>query len=130
AEEGPSMTKPIRILVVDDHELFRAGIRSLLRNLAGIQVIAEASDGREALRLAKIHHPDVALMDIMMPQLNGLDATARLAAISPQTRTIILSMNASEEYVLQALHCGAVGYLPKNISPVELEQAVRAVARG
>ena len=69
-------------------------------------------------------------MDIMMPELNGLDATARLAAISPGTRTIILSMNANEEYVLQALRCGAAGYLLKNISPRELEQAIRTVARG
>jgi DNA-binding NarL/FixJ family response regulator len=110
--------------------LFRAGIRSRLQDLAGIEVIAEAGSGREALRLCQTHHPDVALMDIMMPELNGLDASARLAAISPSTRTIILSMNASEEYVLQALRCGAVGYLLKNISPSELEQAIREVARG
>ena len=122
--------KPIRVLLADDHDLFRAGIRSLLQDLAGIEVVAEAGDGREALRLCQAHHPDVALMDIMMPELNGLDAAARLAAISPGTRTIILSMNAHEEYVLQALRSGAVGYLLKNISPTELEQAIRAVARG
>jgi DNA-binding NarL/FixJ family response regulator len=124
------MSRPVRILLADDHELFRAGIRSLLHNLAGIEIIAEASDVREAHRLCEAHHPDVVLMDIMMPQLNGLDATARLAAIAPKTRTIILSMNASEEYVLQALRSGAAGYLMKNISPTELEQAIRAVARG
>jgi DNA-binding NarL/FixJ family response regulator len=122
--------KTIRILLADDHDLFRAGIRALLDNLDGIEVVAEAGNGRDALRLCKTHHPDVALMDIMMPELNGLDATARLAAISPGTRTIILSMNAHEEYVLQALRAGAVGYLLKNISPMELEQAVRTVARG
>jgi DNA-binding NarL/FixJ family response regulator len=124
------MTKPIRILLADDHDLFRAGIRSLLQSLSGIEIIAETGDGREALRLCKAHQPDVVLMDIMMPQLNGLDATARLAAISPEMHTIILSMNANEEYVLQALRCGAAGYLVKNISPSELEQAIRAVARG
>ena len=124
------MTKPIRVLLADDHALFRAGIRSLMQTLDGIEIVAEASNGREALDLCKTHRPDVVLMDIMMPQLNGLDATARLAAISPQTRTIILSMNANEEYVLQALRCGAAGYLLKNISPSELEQAIRAVARG
>ena len=101
-----------------------------MQTLDGIEIVAEASNGREALDLCKTHRPDVVLMDIMMPQLNGLDATARLAAISPQTRTIILSMNADEEYVLQALRCGAAGYLLKNISPSELEQAIRAVARG
>jgi DNA-binding NarL/FixJ family response regulator len=122
--------KTIRILLADDHDLFRAGIRALLDNLDGIEVVAEAGSGREALRLCQAHHPDVALMDIMMPELNGLDATARLAAISPGTRTIVLSMNAHEEYVLQALRAGAVGYLLKNISPRELEQAIRTVVRG
>jgi DNA-binding NarL/FixJ family response regulator len=122
--------KPIRVLLADDHDLFRAGVRSLLENLAGIEVVAEAGSGREALCLCQTQHPDVALMDIMMPELNGLDAAARLAAICPDTRTIILSMNASEEYVLQALRCGAAGYLLKNISPSELEQAIREVARG
>jgi DNA-binding NarL/FixJ family response regulator len=122
--------KPIRVLLADDHDLFRAGIRALLQDLAGIEVVAEAGSGREAIRLCQAHHPDVVLMDIMMPELNGLDATARLVAICPATRTIILSMNAHEEYVLQALRAGAVGYLLKNISPMELEQAVRTVARG
>jgi DNA-binding NarL/FixJ family response regulator len=110
--------------------LFRAGIRSLLQTLDCIEIVAEASNGPEALDLGKKYRPDVVLMDIMMPQLNGLDATARLTAISPQTRTIILSMSASEEYILQALRCGAAGYLLKNISPSELEQAIRVVARG
>ena len=122
------MTKPIRVLLADDHALFRAGIRSLMQTLDGIEIVAEASNGREALDLCKTHRADVVLMDIVMPQLNGLDATARLAVISPQTRAIILSMNANEEYILQALRCGAAGYLLKNISPRELEQAIRAVA--
>jgi DNA-binding NarL/FixJ family response regulator len=124
------MNKPIRVLLADDHDLFRAGIRSLMQGFAGVEIVAETSNGRESLRLCKVHHPDVVLMDIMMPELNGLDATARVAAISPQTRTIILSMNGNEEYVLQALRLGAAGYLLKNISPQELEQAIRAVARG
>jgi len=124
------MTRPIRVVLADDHELFRAGIRSLMQAFDDIEIVAEASNGREALRLCQAHCPDVALMDIMMPELNGLDATARLAANLPQTRTIILSMNANEEYVLQALRCGASGYLLKNTSPSELEQAIRAVARG
>jgi DNA-binding NarL/FixJ family response regulator len=124
------MTKPIRILLADDHALFRAGIRALLLTLKGMEVVAEAGDGREAVRLCQTHRPDVVLMDIMMPQLNGLDATARVAATSPHTRTIILSMNANEEYVLQALKSGAVGYMLKNVSPSELEHAIRAVAGG
>jgi DNA-binding NarL/FixJ family response regulator len=121
---------PIRVLLADDHELFRAGIRSLLHALDDIEIVAEARDGREALELCKAHCPDVVLMDVIMPQLNGLDAMARLAATPPQTRTVILSMNNSEEYVLQALRCGAAGYLLKNIGPTELERAIRAVARG
>ena len=113
------MTRAIRVVLADDHALFRAGIRSLLQSLEDIEVVAEASDGRETVDLCKTHKADVVLMDIIMPQLNGLDATVRLAAISPQTRTIILSMNGNEEYVLQALRSSAAGYLLKNISPWE-----------
>jgi DNA-binding NarL/FixJ family response regulator len=122
--------KLIRVLLADDHELFRAGIRSLMQNLEGIQIVAEANNGREALSLCEAHRPNVVLMDINMPELNGLDATARLAAILPESRVIMLTMLDNEECVRQALQCGAVGYLPKNISPSELEQAIRAVARG
>ncbi len=124
------MTEAIRVLLADDHALFRAGIRALVQSFDGIEIVAEASDGREALDLCKTLRPDVVLMDIAMPQLNGMDATARLAAISPGTRTIILSMNATEEYILQSLRCGAAGYLLKNISSSELEQAIRAVSGG
>ena len=102
----------------------------LLQTLLGIEIVGEASNGREALDFFKTRHADVVLMDIIMPQLNGLDATAQVAAISPQTRTIILSTYANEKYILQALRCGAAGYLLKNISPRELEQAIRTVAQG
>lgn len=122
--------RPIRILLADDHDLVRAGIRALLQGLDGIEVVAEASNGRQALALVEQLHPDVILMDIMMPELNGLDATAQVVARFPEVRVVVLSMNASEEYVLQALRAGAAGYLLKNISPAELERAVRAVARG
>jgi len=93
-------------------------------------VVAEASDGREALALAATHRPHVLLMDIAMPGLNGLEAAARLARELPEVRVIILSMHASEEYVLQALRAGAAGYLLKGAGPAELELAVRAAARG
>jgi DNA-binding NarL/FixJ family response regulator len=122
--------RPIRVLLADDHRLVRAGIRSLLLQLPGVEVVAEAADGREVLRLAAELRPDVVLMDIMMPELNGLDAAARLAASQPGTRVIILSMNSTEEYVLQALRAGAAGYVLKDASPGELEQALRAVAGG
>lgn len=122
--------KAIRILLADDHALVRAGIRSLLEDLPGIQVIAEASEGREALHLIEMLAPDIVLMDIAMPGLNGLEATARVVEEFPQVRVIILSVHAREEYVLRALRAGAAGYLLKNASPTELEFAITAVARG
>jgi DNA-binding NarL/FixJ family response regulator len=124
------MTKPIRILLADDHDLVRAGLHVLLQTIADFDVVAEAGDGREALRLVKEHHPNVVLMDFMMPELNGLDATVRITASFPKVHVIMLSMNAGEEYVLPALRAGAAGYLLKNVSPTELEQAIRKVAKG
>jgi DNA-binding NarL/FixJ family response regulator len=121
---------PIRVLLADDHDLFRAGIRSLLDHVADVEVVGEASSGREALRLVEANAPDVVLMDIMMPELNGLDAAARVAAKYPDVRVIILSMNSAEEYVLQALRAGAAGYLLKTVSPNELELAIKTVSRG
>ena len=122
--------KQIRVLIADDHDLFRAGIRALLAKLADVEVIGEAGTGREALSLIQSCLPDVVLMDILMPELNGLDAAARVAAQFPSVRVIMLSMNAAEEYVLQAAPRGAVGYLLKNVSPGEVEMAIRAVGRG
>lgn len=122
--------KAIRVLLADDHRLFRAGLRKLLQGFEGVEVVAEATDGHEAFRLAAEHRPHVLLMDIAMPGLNGVDATARIAKELPQTRVIMLSMHASEEYVLRALRAGASGYLLKDAGPAELESAVRTVARG
>ncbi|HTD12471.1 MAG TPA: response regulator transcription factor [Steroidobacteraceae bacterium] len=120
----------VRVLLADDHKLFRAGIRALLRTVRDVEVVAEAGDGREALRLIAMQRPDVVLIDIMMPNLNGLDAAARIGRAFPRTRVVILSMNADEDSVLKALRAGAVGYLVKNADPAELELAIRAVARG
>jgi DNA-binding NarL/FixJ family response regulator len=120
----------IRVMVADDHNLVRAGLRALLQSLEGVQVVAEASDGRAALSLAATHQPDVVLMDISMPELNGLEATAQIASDFPTTRVIVLSMHTNEEYVLRALRAGAAGYLIKDSGMAELETAVRAVARG
>ncbi len=122
--------KPIRVLLADDHALVRAGMRSLLTDVAGVEVVAEAGNGREALKVIEKQRPDIVLMDIMMPELNGLDATAHVVARFPNVRVIILSMNATEEYVLQALRAGALGYVLKDAQPAELEEAIRAVARG
>jgi DNA-binding NarL/FixJ family response regulator len=123
------MTK-IRVMLVDDHKLFRSGIRALLRTLDDIEAVAEAADGREAVRLIAAQRPDVILMDIMMPNLNGLDAAARIVRAFPGARVVILSMNADEDSVLKALRAGAVGYLVKTTDPAELELAIRAAARG
>jgi DNA-binding NarL/FixJ family response regulator len=125
-----STMSKIRVLIVDDHKLFRAGIRALLQTVADIEVVAEAGDGREGVRLAETHRPDVVLMDILMPNLNGLDAAARIVHRCPRTRVVILSMNADQDSVLKTLRAGAVGYLVKTADPAELAMAVRAVTRG
>jgi DNA-binding NarL/FixJ family response regulator len=121
---------PIRVLLADDHNLVRAGVRALLQNMTGVQVVAEAGNGREALRLVEEMQPDVALMDIAMAELNGLEAAARIAREHPRTRVIMLSMHATEEYVVQALRAGACGYLLKNAGAAELEKAIKHVAEG
>ncbi|MFL6246488.1 MAG: response regulator [Thermoanaerobaculia bacterium] len=121
---------PIRVLLADDHTLIRAGIRGLLEGLDGVEVVGEAGDGHEALRLTETLHPDIVLLDIGMPGLNGLEVAARLMKLDPSLRVVILSMHTSEEYVLQALRAGAGGYLLKGSAVAELELAIRAVARG
>jgi DNA-binding NarL/FixJ family response regulator len=119
----------VRILLADDHKLVRAGIRSLLQRLPDIEVVAEASDGREALRLIEEHRPQIVLMDIAMPELNGLEATRRVAKTFPDVSVIILSIYSDEEHVYQALLAGASGYLLKGAAIEELELAIRAVAQ-
>ena len=120
----------VRILLADDHVLVRAGIRSLLGTLPGVEVVGEASDGQEALRLVETLRPHIVLMDIAMPGLNGLEASARIVRDHPETRVIILSMHVSEEYAARALRAGGAGYLPKDADLRELELAIQAVARG
>jgi DNA-binding NarL/FixJ family response regulator len=122
--------KPIRILLADDHVLIRAGIRILIDKIPSVEVVAEAKDGREALRLVQQQQPDLVLMDIAMPGLDGLAATTRITTDFPTVRVIILSMYASEEYVRESITAGAVGYLVKSSAAAELEDAIKAVARG
>ena len=122
--------KPIRILLADDHKLLREGLRSLLERQHGFAVVAEASDGREALRLAEEHRPDVAVMDIAMPVLNGIDATKRIVETSAPTAVIILSMHDDESYIVRALNAGARGYLLKDSLKADLIGAVNAVSQG
>src|SRR5262249_16308603 len=126
---GPAVTK-VRVLLADDHGLVRAGIRSLLGTLPGVEVVGEAGDGHEAVRLVGILRPQIVLMDIAMPGLNGLEATARIARDHPRTRVTLLSMHGSGEYGARALRAGGAGYLPKDAGVRELELAIEAVARG
>ena len=121
---------PIRILLADDHTLVRAGIRSLLESIDEVEVVAEAEEGREALELIAKHRPDVALLDIGMPGLNGLEVAKRTPQASPKTRIIILSMHADAAYVKKALRAGVAGYLLKGASVAELPLALQAVMRG
>lgn len=121
---------PIRVLLADDHTLVRAGFRNMLQKIDPVEVIAEAENGREALALIDRHRPDVVLMDIAMPTLNGLEAVTRATEDFPTVRVVILSMHANEEYVLRALKAGAAGYLLKDADPAELEMAVKAAHRG
>ena len=123
-------SKSISILLADDHALVRAGIRALVEQLPMVNVVGEARDGREALRLVKEYKPDLVLMDIAMPELNGLEVTARISKEFPDVRVIILSMYATEEYVRESINAGAAGYLMKRSAATELEQAITAVARG
>jgi len=124
------MSRRIRALLADDHTLVRAGIRSLLETIEGVEVVAEADDGRTALELLLKHRPDVALLDISMPGLSGLEVMRRASRESPRTRLIVLSMHADPTYVRQALQAGAAGYLLKGGSVMELPLALEAVMKG
>ena len=121
--------KLLRILLVDDHSLVRAGFSSLIEKL-GYKVVGEANDGQEALRLLSSLQPDLVLMDIAMPGMNGLETTVRIQNEYPGVRVIILSMHATAEYARRAIRAGAAGYLLKDASAAELDLALKAVARG
>jgi DNA-binding NarL/FixJ family response regulator len=121
---------PIRVVLADDHALVRAGIRALLERIRGVEVLAEAGDGQEALRLIKELHPDIILLDIAMPVLNGLDVLREATANFPELRVIILTVHETEEYAMYALRCGAAGFVPKSAASAELEVALKTVARG
>lgn len=120
---------PIQVILADDHQLVRQGIRALLEQ-EGIDVIGEASDGREAVQLAQTLRPDVAVLDLAMPALNGLLAGKEILHVSPRTKSILLTMHEEEQYVLQALQAGMQGYVVKRQAANELVQAIREVANG
>ncbi|HUI65159.1 MAG TPA: response regulator transcription factor [Bacteroidota bacterium] len=120
----------IRVLLADDHALFRAGLRAILHSMPGTEVVAEAENGRDALQLIGEQRPDVAMLDISMPELSGLEALRRITKEHPDVRVIMLSMHSSTQYVMQSLEAGAAGYLLKDSALSELEEALRTVARG
>lgn len=120
----------IRILLADDHTIIRSALRLLLEQQADFKVVAEANDGREAVDLAAKTHPDVAVLDIGMPQLNGIEATHQILAAGPGTQVVILSMHADEGYVLRALRAGARAYILKNSAEADLIRAIRSVSEG
>ena len=120
----------INIVLADDHVLVRKGIRAMLETDTDIQVVGEANNGTEALEAAKKLRPDILVLDIRMPEMNGLEAAARLEQFSPHTKAVILSMHDSEEYVLQALDSGAYGYLLKDTDKSEFVKALRQVHSG
>ncbi len=120
----------IRVLLADDHGIVRKGLRFLLERQAGMEVVGEAADGREALRLAEASNPDVVIMDIAMPLLNGIEATAQMVKRNPELGVIILSMHSDEDYLLSALNAGAKGYLLKDSAEVDLVRAIQAVKNG
>lgn len=122
--------KKTRVMLVDDHPLVRSGIRALLETVEQFEIVAETGEGNEAIRLIEQLRPDVVLMDIAMPVMSGLEITARAKKVFPETKVIILTMHATEEYQSYAATAGADGYLLKSSAVSELESAIEAVVRG
>jgi two-component system, NarL family, response regulator NreC len=120
---------PIRVVLADDHTLVRQSLKSLLER-EKFQVIAEASDGQELVRASEAHHPDIAIVDISMPTLNGIDASRELARSCPKTKTILLTQHEEEQYVQEALEAGVKGYVLKNQVASDLLLAIQQVSRG
>ncbi len=120
----------MRVLLADDHSIVRRGMRSLIETDASIEVIAEAADGIEALRLCEEHHPDLLILDVAMPKLNGIEVAARSQKLQPPPRAIMLSMHLDESYVMRSIYAGASAYLLKDATDEDLLPAIRAVAAG
>ena len=126
----PTDASTIRILVVDDDPVVRQGVRGFLGSRPGLEVVAEAADGDEAVRKARHLHPDVVLMDLVMPGTDGVEATKQIVAQDEDVRVVVLTSFTDDERVVPAVRAGAAGYLHKDATPAELERAVRAAARG
>ena len=129
-EGRDTMSDPITVLLVDDHEMVRRGVRAFLETQEDISVVAEAGSGEEAVRLAVEHAPDVALMDLIMPGMDGVEATRRLTIRSPRTNVVMLTSYHDDEHVFPAIRAGALSYVLKEVGPEELADAVRKAAAG
>jgi NarL family two-component system response regulator LiaR len=120
----------VRVLIVDDHAIVRKGIRALLSEVDGFEVVGEAGDGQEAVQRAEETHPDVIVMDLLMPGMDGIEATRQITSRQPKTRILVLTSFAADNKVFPAIKAGAAGYLLKDSSPDELMRAIRQVHRG
>jgi NarL family two-component system response regulator LiaR len=124
------MTEPIRVLVVDDHAVVRQGLRAFLDVQEDVEVVGEATNGVEAVEQTRQLLPDVVLMDLVMPEMDGIEATRKIRALSPRTQVIVLTSFAEDEKVFPSIKAGALGYLLKDVSPAELVKAIQAAHRG
>ncbi len=124
------MNQAIRVLIVDDHTIVRKGIRALLAEIEGLEVVGEAADGQEAVAQAEALHPDVILMDLAMPKLDGIEATRQIKASQPESRILVMTSFAADDKVFPAIKAGALGYLLKESDPEDLVQAIRQIHRG
>src|SRR4029079_7900795 len=124
------MTATVRILLADDHAMLRDGVRMVLESHPGFEVVGTADNGVDAVALARTLQPDVAVLDVAMPELNGLEATREIRACCPETEVVILSMHEGEDYLREALRAGAAGYVLKRAGAKELVGAIEAVHRG
>ncbi|HEY7127635.1 MAG TPA: response regulator transcription factor [Ktedonobacterales bacterium] len=127
---SPLATTPIRVLLADDHDILREGLKALLTIQGGVEIVGEATTGRQTVELSEHLVPDVVLLDLSMPELDGLEVCRRIRAHQPQVRVLILTMHEREDYLHQALEAGASGYLVKRSAAAELRLALRAVAQG
>lgn len=124
------MTEPISVLLVDDHAMVRQGVRAFLLTQVDIAVVGEASSGEEAIKLAAQHIPDVILMDLIMPNMDGVEATRRVKQVSPRSQIVVLTSYHEDEHIFPALKAGALSYILKDVSAEELASAVRKAAAG
>ena len=124
------MSQAIRVLIVDDHTIVRKGIRALLAEIAGIEVVGEAGNGQEAVAQAETLHPDVILMDLAMPKMDGIEATRQIKASQPDSRILVMTSFAADDKVFPAIKAGALGYLLKESTPEDLVQAIHQIHRG